>query len=155
MKITLASDHAGYSLKQHLVNYLKEQGHNVLDLGVNSPYVSADYPDAAEAVGQAVLDGRAERGIILCGSGIGVSIAANKISGIYAAICHDIYSAHQGVEHDRMNVICMGAHVIGQSLAEEIATTFINAQVDDEERYARRFHKVQAIEKRKPKSHGE
>ncbi len=146
MKIALASDHAGYPLKQHLVDYLSKLGYEVLDLGVNTAAVSADYPDAAQAVGSALLDGRAERGIIACGSGVGACIAANKIQGIYASIVHDVYSAHQGVEHDQMNVICVGSRIIGTALAEEIATTFLNAKFSGEARHARRFDKVQALE---------
>lgn len=147
MKLALASDHAGYPLKQHLVEYLRHQGHEVLDLGVDTMEVPSDYPDASKAVAQAVLDGRAERGILACGSGVGACIAANKFPGIYAAICHDVYSAHQGVEHDRMNILCVGARVIGEKLAEELADAFIRAQVSDEERHQRRFAKVQAIER--------
>lgn len=148
MKIAIASDHAGYALKQALVSYLQEQGHDMLDLGVNTGDVPSDYPDASAAVAQAVLDGRTERGILACGSGIGASIAANKFPGIYAGICHDTYSAHQGVEHDRMNVVCIGSRIIGQRLAEEIVDAFVHAQVSGDERHARRFGKVQAIEKR-------
>ena len=146
MKIALASDHAGYPLKQHLVDYLKKQGHEVLDLGVDTDKVPSDYPDAAEAIGHAVLDGRAERGILACGSGVGASIAANKMQGIYAAVCHDHYSAHQGVEHDRMNVLTIGARIIGPTTAEELADAFIAAQPSTEERHVRRFGKLQAIE---------
>jgi ribose 5-phosphate isomerase B len=148
MKIALAADHAGYPLKQHLADYLTQHGHKTLDLGVDTPDTPADYPDSAAAAAAAVLDGRAERAILICGSGIGASIAANKIPGIYAAIAHDTYSAHQGVEHDRMNILCLGARVIGTSLAEELVNAFINAQVSTEERHARRFGKVQAIERR-------
>lgn len=148
MKIALASDHAGYPLKQHLVEYLKKQGHEVLDLGVDTDKVPSDYPDAAEAIGHAVLDGRAERGILACGSGVGASIAANKMQGIYAAVCHDHYSAHQGVEHDRMNVLTIGARIIGPTTAEELADAFIAAQPSTEERHVRRFGKLQAIEER-------
>jgi ribose 5-phosphate isomerase B len=148
MKIALASDHAGYPLKQHLVDYLKKQGHEVLDLGVDTDKVPSDYPDAAEAIGHAVLDGRAERGILACGSGVGASIAANKMQGIYAAVCHDHYSAHQGVEHDRMNVLTIGARIIGPTTAEELADAFIAAQPSTEERHVRRFGKLQAIEER-------
>jgi ribose 5-phosphate isomerase B len=148
MKIALASDHAGYPLKQHLVEYLKQQGHEVLDLGVNTDKVPSDYPDSAEAIGHAILDGRAERGILACGSGVGASIAANKMKGIYAAVCHDHYSAHQGVEHDRMNVLTIGARIIGPTTAEELADAFIAAQPSSEERHARRFGKMQAIESR-------
>ncbi len=148
MKIALAADHAGYPLKQHLVEYLKKQGHEVIDLGVNTDTVPSDYPDAAEAIGHAVLDGRAERGILACGSGVGASIAANKMQGIYAAVCHDHYSAHQGVEHDRMNVLTIGARIIGPTTAEELADAFIAAQPSTEERHVRRFGKLQAIEQR-------
>ncbi len=148
MKLALAADHAGYSLKQHLVEYLRQEGHQVLDLGVNTDAVPSDYPDSAEAIDRAVLDGRAERGILICGSGVGACIAANKIPGIYAAITHDHYSAHQGVEHDRMNIMCLGSRVIGPSLAEELADAFIAAQPSQEERHIRRFGKIQAIERK-------
>jgi len=148
MKIALASDHAGYPLKAHLVNYLNEKGHEVLDLGVDTPDVPSDYPDASEAVATAILDGRAERGILACGSGIGASVAANKFSGIYAAVCHDTYSAHQGVEHDKMNVLTVGARIIGTNVAEELVDAFVGAEFSGAERHLRRFGKVQAIEKR-------
>lgn len=148
MKIALASDHAGYPLKQHLVLYLQKQGHEVIDLGVDTDKVPSDYPDAAEALGHAILDGRAERGILACGSGVGASIAANKMKGIYAAVCHDHYSAHQGVEHDRMNVLTIGARIIGPTTAEELADAFIAAQPSTEERHVRRFGKMQGIEDR-------
>jgi ribose 5-phosphate isomerase B len=149
MKIALAGDHAGFALKQHLAAFLRAAGHDVIDLGVETDAVPSDYPDIAELVAAAITDGRAERGILACGSGVGVSIAANKIPGIYAAVIHDVYSAHQGVEHDRMNVICVGARVIGTATAEEIIRAFISAQPSDEERHARRFAKVQSIEARK------
>lgn len=146
MKLALASDHAGYSLKDVLVRRLRAEGHNVLDLGVDTPDVPSDYPDAALALGQAILDGRAERGILVCGSGIGACIAANKQAGIYASIAHDTYSAHQGVEHDRMNILCLGARVIGEAPALEIVDAFLKAQPSEEERHKRRFGKMQAIE---------
>lgn len=146
MKIALASDHAGFPLKDHLVNFLREQGHEVLDLGVTADVVSSDYPDAAIAVAEAVLAGDAERGILSCGSGVGVSIAANKFEGIYAAICHDTYSAHQGVEHDNMNVLVVGSRVIGTNVAEELATAFLGAKFSGIDRHVRRFNKVKAIE---------
>ncbi len=148
MKIALASDHAGYPLKQHLVVYLKMQGHEVIDLGTDDPTKPDDYPDFSEAIGLAVRDGKAERGILACGSGVGASIAANKVRGVYAAVCHDHYSAHQGVEHDRMNILCIGARIVGPSLAEELADAFIGAQPSSEERHLRRFGKIQAIEAR-------
>lgn len=147
-RIALASDHAGYPLKQHLVAYLAAQGHDVLDLGVNTDSVRTDYSDAAEAIARAVLDGRAERGILACGSGVGASVAANKFPGIYAAICHDTYSAHQGVEHDNMNVLCLGARIIGPALAEELSEAFLKAAFIGKDRYLTRFEKLQAIERR-------
>jgi len=147
MKIALASDHAGFPLKQHLVSYLRNQGHEVIDLGVDTPDVPSDYPDVAAAISQAVLEGSVERGLLLCGSGGGACIAANKFQGIYAAVCHDTYSAHQGVEHDRMNILCIGARIIGPALAEELADAFLTAQPSEEERHVRRFGKVQALER--------
>ena len=148
MKIVIASDHAGFSLKQHLIPYLTEQGHEIIDLGVDTDTASSDYPDAAEKVAQAILNGEAERAIVTCGSGVGVSVAANKFPGIYCGVCHERYSAHQGVEHDRMNVLAMGARVIGVKIAEEIADAFLAAEADPDERHVRRFGKVQAIEAR-------
>ena len=147
MKIAFASDHAGYELKEHLIGYLRSELHDVIDLGVDNPDVPADYPDAAASIAKAVLDGRAERGILICGSGVGASIAANKIPGIYAAVCHDVYSAHQGVEHDRMNVMCLGERIIGTKLAEELSDAFIRAQVDTAERHKKRFAKMQKLER--------
>ena len=146
MKLALASDHAGFTLKNELVSYLQQQGHDVLDLGVSTADVPSDYPDASAAVAQAVLDGRAERAVLVCGSGVGACIAANKFPGVYAAICHDTYSAHQGVEHDQMNVLCLGARIIGVNLARELVDAFIDAQFSGEERHVRRFGKMQAIE---------
>jgi ribose 5-phosphate isomerase B len=148
MKVALASDHAGYPLKQHLVDYLTKQGHEVVDLGVDTADVPSDYPDSAEVISLAVLDGRVERGLLLCGSGVGACIAANKIPGIYSAVCHDTYSAHQGVEHDRMNVMCIGARIVGTALAEELSDAYLRAQPSTEERHARRFGKVLNLEKR-------
>jgi ribose 5-phosphate isomerase B len=146
MKIALAADHAGFPLKQHLVQFLTAHGHDVIDLGVNTADVPSDYPDAASAVAGEILQGRAERGILACGSGVGVSIAANKFPGIYASICHDTYSAHQGVEHDKMNVLVLGARVVGAALAEELSQAFLNAHFSGEARHERRFQKVADIE---------
>ena len=147
MKIVLASDHAGYQLKQALVNYLREAGHDVLDLGVESDATRADYPDVAKLVGNAVINGDVERGILLCGSGVGASIAANKMDGVYAAICHDVYSAAQGVEHDNMNVLCLGGRVVGISLAEKLVDAFVNAKFNTETgRYQTRFQMVKDME---------
>jgi ribose 5-phosphate isomerase B len=147
MKLAIAADHAGYSLKEILIDYLRAQGHDILNLGTDDPGHASDYPDFADAVAQKVLAGEVERGIVVCGSGVGASIAANKVPGIYAALCHDTYSAHQGVEHDNMNVICVGSRVIGPALAQEIINAFVNASFQaDQERHVRRHNKVRAIE---------
>jgi ribose 5-phosphate isomerase B len=147
MKLALSADHAGYQLKQHLVEYLRKQGHEVLDLGVASDTERADYADAAKSVGYAVVNGEAERGILVCGSGVGASIAANKIKGVYCAITHDAYSAAQGVQHDNMNVMALGGRVIGSSLGELLVDAFVNAQFEKStDRYLRRFKDVQAME---------
>ena len=147
MNIVLASDHVGQPLKQHLVEFLKTKGYGVLDVGVNDPAVRADYPDSATRAVGALRDGSAERAILVCGSGVGISIAANKFDGIYASVCHDTYSAHQGVEHDQMNALCLGSRVIGPALAEELALSFLHAVPMTEARYIARFDKVQAIER--------
>jgi RpiB/LacA/LacB family sugar-phosphate isomerase len=147
MKVAVGSDHAGYGLKQEIAAYLRKEGHDVVDVGTNSE-AAVDYPDFAEATGLAVRDGRAERGVLICGSGVGASIAANKLKGIRAAICHDGYSAHQGVEHDDMNVLVLGARVIGSALAQELVQNFLGARFTAEERHVRRLNKVKAIEAR-------
>jgi len=147
MKIALGSDHAGFDLKQDLAAFLQSLGHTVSDLGVYNDE-PADYPDYAEAVGLAVVEKRADRGIVICGSGVGASVAANKIPGIRAGNCHDSYSAHQGVEHDDMNVLVLGARVIGNYLARELAQNFLNAQFSGEERHRRRLEKTLELEKR-------
>src|ERR1044072_7329126 len=141
MRIALAADHAGYQLKDELGAYLAGQGHDILDLGTNTP-APVDYPDSAEAVAQSLTSGEADRGIIVCGSGAGVSIAANKFPGIRAAVCHDTYTAHQAVEHDDMNVLCLGARVIGSALSCEIIDAFLKAQFSHEERHQRRLEKI-------------
>lgn len=145
MRIAVGSDHAGYALKEHLASWLAESGHAVYDLGTHSTD-PVDYPDYAAAVGQAVLDGRADRGIVICGSGAGASIAANKLQGIRAGVAHDTYSAHQMVEHDDANVLCLGSRVIGQALAEDLVSTFIAAKFKREDRYVRRLDKIRAME---------
>ncbi len=150
MKVALAADHAGYDLKQSLLAFLNKQGYEVTDLGTDTGDVPSDYPDFAKKVSDAVLSGRAERGVLVCGSGVGACIAANKVHGIYACLCHDTYSAHQGVEHDNMNVICLGSRVVGTELAREIVKAFLNARFSGEERHVRRFGKIQAIEQGKP-----
>ena len=147
MRIALSADHAGYVLKQELAAKLAQQGHDVLDLGTHST-APVDYPDSAEAVALALHEGQAERGIIVCGSGAGVSIAASKFPGIRGAVCHDTYTAHQAVEHDDMNVLCLGARVIGGALALEIAEAFLGARFSGEERHQRRLDKINAIERR-------
>ena len=145
--IAIGADHAGYLLKDELGGILAGAGFTVLDLGTNGPE-SVDYPDFAEAVGTAVLDGRAWRGLVVCGSGAGACIAANKLTGIRAALAHDTYSAHQAVEHDDANVLCLGARIIGGSLAEEIVLAWAHAEFSGDERHRRRLDKVLAIEAR-------
>ena len=147
MRIAIAADHAGFKLKQELLEYLRGLGHTVIDLGTNSED-PVDYPDYAEAVGKAVLGGTAERGILICGSGVGASVAANKLKGIRAGLCHDTYSAHQGVEHDDMNVLVLGARVIGPALSNELAEAFVHATFSGEQRHVRRLNKVKALEER-------
>ena len=147
MKIAVGSDHAGFPLKQEMAEQLRKDGYDVLDVGTHST-APVDYPDSAEAVGRAVTDGRAERGVLICGSGVGASVAANKIKGVRAAICHDVYSAHQGVEHDDMNVLVLGGRIVGPALAGELVRAFVGARYTAEERHARRLAKVQALEGR-------
>jgi ribose 5-phosphate isomerase B len=149
MKIAIACDHGGFPLKELIAETARQLGHTVLDLGTDSSS-PVDYPDYAEKVGRALQSGQAERGILLCGSGIGACIAANKMRGVYAGVCHDTYSAHQGVEHDDMNVLCLGARIIGPELAHEIVTAFLSARFlgndPGQERHARRVQKVRALE---------
>ncbi len=147
MKIAIGSDHAGFELKKRIHALLRELGHDVVDLGTHDPS-PADYPDFAEAVGKAVIQRKARRGIVICGSGVGASVAANKIPGIRAGLCHDTYSAHQGVEHDHMNVLVLGERVIGPALAQELVRAFVGAQESREERHLRRLGKVRALEER-------
>ncbi len=147
MKLVIASDHAGFPLKEEVRAHLAQSGLEVLDLGAFKIEPQDDYPDFAERLGLAIKQGDAPRGILICGSGVGVCVAANKIPGIRAGMCHDTYSAHQGVEHDDMNVIVLGARIIGSSLAFEVVDAFIKAQfIVTEERFRRRFKKVLAIE---------
>ncbi len=148
MRVAVAADHGGFELKQRLAASLRDWGHDVLDLGTDS-LQPVDYPDFALALGRAVIDGRAERGVLVCGSGAGAAVAANKIRGIRAALAHDCYTAHQMVEHDDVNVCCLGARVIGPELAVEIVRTFIGATFSGEERHVRRLAKVAAMEKDK------
>ena len=147
MKLAIASDHAGFSLKEEIRAYLAKAGHEIVDLGTYEPDPLDDYPDYAEKMGLALKRGDAPRGILICGSGVGVCVAANKIPGIRAGMCHDTYSAHQGVEHDDMNVCVLGARIIGTALAYEVVDRFVAAQfIASEERFVRRFKKVLAIE---------
>jgi RpiB/LacA/LacB family sugar-phosphate isomerase len=150
--IAIGADHAGYELKDEVGRILQGAGFDVLDLGTNGPE-SVDYPDFAEAVGRAVQDGRAWRGVVVCGSGAGACIAANKLTGIRAALAHDTYTAHQAVEHDDANVICMGARIIGGALAEEIVHAFVGAEFTGEERHQRRLDKVNALEANADQEH--
>jgi RpiB/LacA/LacB family sugar-phosphate isomerase len=147
MKIAIGSDHAGFDLKRHVAGLLAQLQHKVVDVGTNNTD-PVDYPDFAEAVGRAVLDGRADRGIVICGSGVGASVAANKLRGIRAGLCHDTYSAHQGVEHDDMNVLVLGARVIGPAMAEELVRAYLGGNFTQEERHMRRLNKVKALEQK-------
>ena len=147
MRIAVGADHAGFTLKQEIAESLREQGHDVVDVGTDST-APVDYPDFAEKVALAVRDGRAERGVLICGSGVGASVAAGKVPGIRAAVCHDTYSAHQGVEHDDMNVLVLGGRIVGPALAHELVQAFVAARFTQEERHLRRLAKVKAIEAR-------
>jgi RpiB/LacA/LacB family sugar-phosphate isomerase len=146
MRIVVGADHRGYQMKDEIAAALRQAGHEVLDVGTNSAD-SVDYPDYARAVGEALTNRRAERGILVCGSGVGASIAANKVRGVRAALCHDTYSARQGVEHDDMNVLCLGSRVIGSELALELVKAFVAARLLGEERYRRRLDKVEEMER--------
>ncbi len=147
MRIVIGSDHRGFLLKREIIGFLRELEQDVLDVGTDSTE-SVDYPDYAQAVGEALLEGQADRGILICGSGVGASVAANKLAGIRAGLCHDTYSARQGVEHDNMNVLVLGARVIGSALATELVTAYLSATFTAEERHSRRLEKIRALEKR-------
>ena len=147
MKIALGADHGGYELKRVLAQHLEKRGHHVIDLGTNSPE-AVDYPDFAERVAVAVVRGEAERGIMVCGSGVGAAIAANKVPGARAALCHDTFSAHQGVEDDDANVLCLGARVVGSALASDIVDAWLAARFSEAERHRRRLNKVLAMERK-------
>ena len=146
MKISIGADHAGYEMKNALVGFIEKLGHTVNDVGTNDPSKPDDYPDYAALVANQLRNGEAERGILVCGSGVGVCVAANKFKGIRAAICHDHYTAGQGVEHDDMNVLVIGARVIGSSTAQDITNAYLQAVFSNEERHVRRLNKVKAIE---------
>ena len=145
MRIAVACDHAGFPMKSVVLSVVESLGHQAIDLGTNSQE-SVDYPDFARKLGNAIQDGEADRGVLLCGSGVGASIAANKLRGIYAAVCHDVYSAHQGVEHDRMNVLCLGARIIGPEIIKELVGAFLKAEISTEERHIRRTNKIRDME---------
>jgi ribose 5-phosphate isomerase B len=146
MKIGVAVDHAGFPLKARVIEIVQRLGHEAVDLGTDST-APVDYPDYAQALGEAVVAGTVDRGILLCGSGVGASVAATKLKGIRAAVCHDTYSAHQGVEHDDMNILVMGARVIGPELVPELVTAFLGARFTGEERHVRRLAKIAALER--------
>jgi ribose 5-phosphate isomerase B len=148
MKIAVGADHAGFPQNEHVIEELKRLGHQVVDKGTHDGTQPDDYPDYAEAVAHEVASGNCERGILICGSGVGVSVAANKVRGIRAALCHDTYSAHQGVEHDDMNILCIGTRVIGPALLLDLVRTFLNARFTGEERHVRRLGKVKKMEER-------
>ncbi len=149
MRVAVGGDHAGLDMKNLVAEHVKSLGHTVIDAGAYEYDALDDFPDFSEAVAVRVADGRAERGLVVCGSGVGASVAANKVKGIRAGLCHDTYSARQGVEHDDMNVVCIGARIIGEELAKEIVAAFLSARfIQSEEKYVRRLNKVLAIERR-------
>ncbi len=152
MRIAVGADHGGFILKNLIMSDLAALGHTVVDCGADQLNPTDDYPDFSRAVGEAIQRGEAERGVLVCGSGVGASIAATKMRGVRACVCHDTYSAHQGVEHDNMNVLALGARVIGDELAKELVRAFVSAQFSGEERHVRRLNKVLAIEKEQVRS---
>ena len=146
MRVAVAFDHRGVKLRERVLEVLDELGHEGVDLGTDAPAPRVDYPDKAREIGEAVLAGEAERGVLVCGSGVGASVAANKLRGVRAAICHDVYSAHQGVEHDDMNILCLGSEVVGPELAADLVRAFLDAQFDGGERYRKRLEKIEDME---------
>jgi ribose 5-phosphate isomerase B len=151
MRVAIGADHAGFHMKQVISEHLRSAGHIIIDVGTASD-APVDYPDYAEALAKVIVEGKAERGVLICGSGVGASVAANKIPGIRAGLCHDSYSARQGVEHDEINVLVLGARVIGSALAKELVDRFLTAQFSREERHRRRVEKIKALEQRYQKS---
>jgi ribose 5-phosphate isomerase B len=147
MNVAAAFDHRGVHLRELVLATLRELGHDIVDLGTDTDVVRIDYPDKARELADAIIRGAAERGVLVCGSGVGASVAASKIAGIRAAICHDGYSAHQGVEHDDMNVLCIGSEVVGPSLAADLIRAFLGAEFDGGERYVRRLRKIEDLER--------
>jgi RpiB/LacA/LacB family sugar-phosphate isomerase len=146
MRIAVAADHAGFELKREVAEQLRKANHEVVDLGAHEYNAADDYPDFATALGQAIQEKKADRGVLICGSGVGASITANKLRGVRAGLCHDTYSAHQGVEHDDMNVLVLGSRVIGGALAGDIVKSFLDARFSGEDRHRRRLAKVNALE---------
>ncbi len=146
MRVAVAFDHRGVKLRERLLEELAALGHDAVDLGTDAPEPRIDYPDKAREVGEAIRSGEAERALLVCGSGVGASVAVNKIPGIRGAICHDVYSAHQGVEHDDMNVLCLGSEVVGPELAADLTRAFLRARFDGGERYVRRLEKIEEME---------
>jgi len=147
MRVAVAFDHRGVKLRERLLEVVAALGHEAVDLGTDKPEPRIDYPDKAREIGEAIRSGEAERAVFVCGSGVGASVAANKLPGIRAAICHDAYSAHQGVEHDDMNVLCLGSEVVGEELAVDLTHTFLSARFDGGERYVRRLEKIEEMER--------
>jgi ribose 5-phosphate isomerase B len=147
MRVAVAFDHRGVKLRERLLQELAALGHEAVDLGTDKSVPRVDYPDKAREVGDAIRGGEAERALLVCGSGVGASVAANKLAGIRAAVCHDVYSAHQGVEHDDMNVLCLGSEVVGAELAADLARAFLEARFDGGERYVRRLEKIEEMER--------
>jgi ribose 5-phosphate isomerase B len=147
MRVAVAFDHRGVKLREAVLEEVEAGGHETVDLGTDAPEPRIDYPDKARQVGEAIQAGGADRGVLVCGSGVGASVAASKLAGIRAATCHDTYSAHQGVEHDDMNVLCIGSEVVGAELAAELVRTFLGAKFDGGERYVRRLEKIEEMEK--------
>jgi ribose 5-phosphate isomerase B len=147
MRVAVAFDHRGVKLRERLLEVVAALEHEAVDLGTDKPEPRIDYPDKAREIGEAIRSGEAERAVFVCGSGVGASVAANKLPGIRAAICHDIYSAHQGVEHDEMNVLCLGSEVIGPELAADLTRAFLDARFDGAERYVRRLEKIEEMER--------
>ena len=148
MKVAVAFDHRGVKLRSRVLEEVARLGHDTVDLGADTDAVPIDYPDKAREIAEALRSGDAERGVLVCGSGVGASIAANKLPGIRAAVCHDVYSAHQGVEHDDMNVLCLGSEVVGAELAADLVRAFLGARFDGGERYVRRLEKIEDMEGR-------
>jgi ribose 5-phosphate isomerase B len=149
MKVAVGFDHRGVKLRERILQELESLGHDPVDLGTDSSAEAVDYPDKAREVGEAIRSGAAERAVLVCGSGVGAAVAACKLPGIRAAICHDVYSAHQGVEHDDMNVLCLGSEVVGAELAADLVRAFLRAAFDGGERYVRRLEKVEEMEREK------